>query len=283
MSFMITGITGTLGQRIARKLLARGNFVVGYSRDEYKQQRLASELSQYRETLRLYLGDIRDRDRLVEASRHANWIYHCAALKHVDKLEENPEEAIQTNIYGTMNVLHAQRINEVDGVILASTDKAVFPINAYGKSKALAEDLVLRGPIGNTVCRYGNVLGSRGSVLQTFVDSLKNEKTVRITDSKMTRFWWLAEDAAEFVLSSAGSRDSIRIPTLRAANIMRVAGAVAKLLGVSGFKVETVGIRRGEKLHEWLDQFTCSNHENLQMTDNELESLIEKALAEEKA
>lgn len=257
----ITGITGTLGQMVTKILMHRGCSVVGYSRDEQKQRVLRQELVNYPVEFEnnpmdvtLYLGDVRDAERLEEATRGVDILFHFAALKCVDTLEENPEEAVATNVYGTQNVLHAQRVNYIPRVVLASTDKAVYPINAYGASKKLAESLVLRNP-NNVVCRYGNVLGSRGSVLPMFVAALKSGKDpiVGITDKRMTRFWTTVERAANFVINTGIAKPGgLYTPQIEAAPVVRVLDAVAENLGVQAYAFREIGIRAGEKLHECL-------------------------------
>lgn len=277
MNIFISGITGTLGQTVMRMLMARGHRIIGYSRDEQKQKLLPRF-----EGLTLYLGDIRDQKRLLEATREADLIMHFAALKMVDVIEENPEEAIETNVIGTQNILHAQRANGIDRVVLASTDKAVYPINAYGASKMLAERLVLRNQ-ANVVCRYGNVLGSRGSILPMLVNSLRNNNTAAITHKSMTRFWITAEKAASFVISSAldTSSGGLKVPDIQSAQVMRVIDAVADHLGITAYSIEDIGIRPGEKIHEDLlseiegGPLTSRDKE---MSDSELNNLVAEAM-----
>ncbi len=249
MKIFISGVTGTLGQMVSSMLVARGHEVVGYSRDEQKQAKMPKH-----DMLTLYLGDVRDRDRVIEATRDCDLIMHFAANKMVDILEHNPEEALHTNVIGTQNILHAQRVNGIDRVVLASTDKAVYPINIYGASKMAAERLVLRNP-NNVVCRYGNVLGSRGSVLPMFVKTLQAEDPyAEITDIKMTRFWITAERAAGFVISTAldDSACGLKIPRIESAKVSCVIDTVAEILDVKGFIVHETEIRPGEKIHECL-------------------------------
>lgn len=272
MKALVTGFTGTLGSNLLPLLYEFFDEVIGYSRDELKQQQYPKH-----EKLTMYLGDVRDRDRLQEASRGVECIFHLAALKHVDKLEENPEEAIATNVMGTMNVLHCQRMNEIPKVVMASTDKACRPINTYGKSKAIAEDLVLRNP-NNVVCRYGNVAASRGSVIPKFMDSIKKENKIYLTHSDMTRFWIIPKAAANFVhLSSALS--GLQIPRMRACSVKRLALMVAKMMHVDGVEIENIGLRPGEKIHEDIQplpdgSYLSSNNPNIQMDDRELEDFI---------
>lgn len=239
----ITGITGSLGSIVSKKLLAGGETVIGFSRDECKQSSFPKHSN-----LILYLGDIRDQARLVEASRGAKLFYHFAALKHVDMLEENPEESIATNVLGTQNVLHAQRVNKIPRVVLASTDKAAFPVNVYGASKFISERLILRNP-NNTVCRYGNVLASRGSVVEKFVKSLRERNAIEFTDPNMTRFWITLDEASNFVM---GSGKGLNIPVMRSAPIHLVASAIAEILNIKAYDTRMVGSRPGEKMHECL-------------------------------
>lgn len=267
MRAFITGITGTLGTEVTRILLAENHEVIGYSRDEQKQR-----VFKYRDKCTMYLGDVRDKDRLLEASRGADIIFHFAALKCVDSLEENPEESVATNIIGTQNVLYAQRINGILKVCFASTDKAVSPINVYGMCKGISEKLVLRNP-SNVVCRYGNVIGSRGSVIPMFEKTLRDDQLVNITSTEMTRFWIKIEDAAEFVFHSGLTKCGLQIPFMKAASVVRVANAVANKVGVNPYRILHVGVRPGEKLHERLQQGLDSFHCD-QYTDQELMEMI---------
>lgn len=262
---------------VSGMLLARGHHIIGYSRDEQKQA-----LVKPCENLTLYLGDIRDQDRLVEATRGVDIIMHFAALKMVDKIEENPEEAIFTNIIGTQNVMHAQRTNRIKKVLLASTDKAVLPINAYGATKLLSERLILRNP-NNVVCRYGNVLGSRGSVLPMFVSSLKSDAMAYVTDRKMTRFWITADRAASFVIECAlGSHQGLQIPTLASSTLPDLVDAIATNLRLTEYGITEIGVRAGEKFHECLQ----SEYESLNgvfsndslMKPEQLELMVAEAM-----
>lgn len=247
MKVLISGHTGTLGKQVTQLLLSDGNEVVGYSRGELLQAQLpwANKITQY-------IGDVRDRRRIVEACRGVDLIYHFAALKRVDALETCPEEAIKTNITGTENILHAQRILGIPRVLLSSTDKAVHPINSYGASKFLAERLVMRNP-NNVVCRWGNVLGSRGSVVLDFADSLHKEGTIRITDKRCTRFWIRPEDAAIFVyLSSKRPIGGLCIPKMKAYPVIKLGLLIGDLLENPPKHVNEIGLRPGEKIHEIL-------------------------------
>ena len=288
MRVLITGVSGTLGQAVTKELINRGNIgIVGYSRDELKQAQLP-----HKDKITLYVGDVRDQSRLVEASRDIDVIFHFAALKRVDTLEANPEEAYKTNILGTDNVLHAQRVNGIKRVVLSSTDKGAYPINVYGCTKQIAEALVLRNP-ANVVCRYGNVLASRGSVIPSFVDDVKNGNTVKITDIRMTRFFIRIEDAARFVVDSGLSFYSqfqheqnfsesyadpkktggLKIPSMKGCRISDVAKAIGVILDKPVF-FQDVGIRPGEKINECLRMA----HEGIEVHSNTSDQFTEQEL-----
>ncbi len=249
MKIFITGITGSLGTEVTKQLLAHEPSVqiFGYSRDEQRQQKFIKD-----PRITLILGDVRDRERVLESTRNMDIIFHFAALKHVDLLEANPEESIKTNVEGTENILHAQRLNHIPRVVLSSTDKAALPINTYGFCKALAEKLVLRNQ-NNVVCRYGNVLASNGSVVPIFVRSLLRDNQVNLTDKKMNRFFIRLEDAAQFVLlCGLEGPGGLHIPPMKSARMTDVAQTIAKVLEITKYKTNVVGIRPGEKLTECL-------------------------------
>lgn len=257
MRAFVSGITGTLGQELLKLLLKDDSVesVIGYSRCELKQKQIPQH-----EKLTLYIGDVRDQARLLEATRKVDVIYHLAALKHVDTLELNPEEAIKTNVNGTVNILHCQRMNRIGRVVFTSTDKAVFPINAYGMSKALAEKLVLRNP-ANIVCRYGNVMASRGSAIPLIVEAMMNGEPVKITDPVMTRFWLLPSEAASFVKNAIGGNDGplpVRIPVMPACSMATLVEQIAKALGITDYGMDIIGARPGEKVHEAIDNMRTS-------------------------
>lgn len=249
MRILITGITGSLGTAVTKELLQSlpKVQVFGYSRDELRQKQFMKD-----PRVTLILGDVRDKERMLESARKMDLIFHFAALKHVDLLEDNPEESIETNIRGTQNILHAQRIHKIPRVVLSSTDKAALPINVYGSSKALAEKLVLRNK-NNVVTRYGNVLASNGSVVPTFVQSLERGNKIEITDADMSRFWIRLEDASRFVIKSAVEiPGGLKIPDMKAAKTIEVGLAIAEILGKKNPTIVHVGRRPGEKLSECL-------------------------------
>jgi FlaA1/EpsC-like NDP-sugar epimerase len=247
---LITGVTGTLGTTLVRLLLQDENLdeIVGISRDEQKQRQIPTHPK-----LKLRLADIRDPASVQRAlgSDPVDYIFHLAALKCVDTLEYHPYEAFQTNVVGTQNMVD---IAEQYGAKLTftSTDKACYPINAYGQSKALAEKIVLNA--GHTVCRYGNVIGSRGSFLPSLILSLKTEGKAYLTHPNMTRFWMSAGQVALFVRDAGReSKGGLKVPEgLRACDMPTFIKAVASFCGVEKYEVEEIGVRPGEKFHETL-------------------------------
>lgn len=260
-NILITGGTGSFGQTYIRQALQNPELdrLVVYSRDELKQHHMRADgLTDPR--LRYFIGDVRDRDRLRRAMHTINTVIHAAALKQVDTAEYNPLEAKKTNIDGTANVIDAALDADIQKVMLLSSDKAVDPTNLYGATKLVAEKLVVdanaytgdSGPRFAAV-RYGNVLGSRGSVLHTFQTQHAAGQPLTITDPHMTRFWLTLQQAARFVTDCLDTMTGgeIFIPKLEAATISDLAHAV------SDNDTVIVGARPGEKLHETL----ISQHE----------------------
>lgn len=257
-SILITGGTGSFGKQFVQELFENYNpkKVVIYSRDELKQYEMAQMFPDAKyPAIRFFIGDVRDLDRLTVALREIDIVIHAAALKHVPIAEYNPMECIKTNVLGAENVVRASIENKVKKVVALSTDKAANPINLYGASK-LASDKVfvaannISGSIGTrfSVVRYGNVIGSRGSVVP-FFNKLREEgvKKVPITDPRMTRFWITLQQGVNFVLSSletmrGGEIFVPRIPSMKITDL-------ADIL-LPGIEHEIVGIRPGEKLHE---------------------------------
>lgn len=257
-SILITGGTGSFGKKFTKEILA--NFspsrLIIYSRDELKQYEMAQEFSEKdHPSLRYFIGDVRDRDRLTMAMREVDYVIHAAALKHVTVAEYNPTECIRTNIDGAENVVRAALDNGVKKVIALSTDKAANPINLYGASK-LASDKIfvsannLSGSIGTrfSVVRYGNVMGSRGSVIPFFQKLIdENADFLPITDERMTRFWITLQQGVDFVLSSFEmmTGGEIFVPRIPSMKMTDLATAMAP-----NMEQKIVGIRPGEKLHE---------------------------------
>ena len=261
---LVTGGTGSFGRRFIETVLSRAEprKVIVYSRDELKQSEMQIDLAERfgPETLarmRFFLGDVRDRERLILALRGVDIVIHAAALKQVPAAEYNPSECIHTNIMGAENVVWACLTNRVKQVVALSTDKACNPINLYGATK-LASDKTfvaannLSGDIGTrfSVVRYGNVVGSRGSVAPFFQRLIARGATeLPITDPRMTRFWITLNEGVDFVLSSLGamSGGEIFVPKIPSMKMTDLAAAMAPDLAV-----RIVGIRPGEKLHEMM-------------------------------
>ena len=257
---LITGGTGSLGQALTRRLLqSKIKTVRIYSRNESKQIEMESEFDDKR--LRFFVGDVRDSERLFTALEDVDIVFHAAALKHVPKIEYNPFEAIKTNVIGSQNVIDNSLRQNLEKVICIGTDKAVSPLNTYGATKLLMEKLFVsannylnREKYRTTfhAVRYGNVLGSSSSVIPKFIQKIKSDKPIQITDPAMTRFSITMDAALDLILNSAkiGKGSEIFVPNLKAYNIMDVKSALFDLLKETS--VETIGIRPGEKLHETL-------------------------------
>ena len=264
---LITGGTGTFGRAMVRHLLTMRDVrqVIVFSRDEYKQSEMAREFADKR--LDFFIGDIRDRTRLMRAFHQVNIVIHAAALKQVPALEYNPSEAIETNIIGTKNVIDASLERDVERVLFISSDKAVQPINLYGATKMCAERLAVaansyRGRTGKTlisVVRYGNVIGSRGSLVE-LIEKQKQTGTLSLTDERMTRFWLHIEDIMKLVTKILGTMEGgeIFVPKMSSLRIEDVMRELAPRC-----KIQVTGIRPGEKLHEIL----ITEHEALRTKD----------------
>ena len=230
-----------------------------FSRNESKQIEMENAIKDDR--IRFFLGDVRDLERLKRATEDVDLVFHAAALKHVPKIEYNPFEAIKTNVVGSQNVIDACLTNNVEKVVCVGTDKAVSPLNTYGATKLLMEKLFvsannyLNREKYRTIflaVRYGNVLGSSGSVIPKFIEQIMANKPVTITDPKMTRFSITMDEALDFIFNATkmGKGSEVFVPKLRAYNIYDVKNALTELLSDTGEKI--VGIRTGEKLHETL-------------------------------
>lgn len=254
-SVLITGGTGSLGKALVNKLLTETSArrVAIFSRDELKQQQMREELGND-DRLRWFLGDIRDLDRLKRALHNVDFVIHTAALKQVDTGEYNPMEFIKTNVLGSQNVIDASIETGVQRIVALSTDKASSPINLYGATKLTADKLFIAAnnyghSYGTTfsVVRYGNVMGSRGSVIPFFKNLAEQGKPIPITDLRMTRFWISIEEAVRFVFDSLEimTGGELYVPKIPSMKIVDLAAAVAP-----GAKLEQVGMRPGEKLHE---------------------------------
>ena len=257
---LITGGTGSLGNALTQRLLEQGVDTIRiFSRNESKQLEMESKFND--ERLRFLIGDVRDYERLERAVEDIDIVFHAAALKHVPVIEYNPFEAIKTNILGSQNVINACLHENVDRAICIGTDKAVSPLNTYGATKLLMEKLFVtaknylkkeRHQTKFIALRYGNVLGSSGSVIPKFIDQIKNKEKLTITDSSMTRFSISMNEVLDFILKATeiGKGSEIFVPKLKAYSILDVKDALFELLGKT--EEQIVGIRPGEKLDEVL-------------------------------
>jgi UDP-N-acetylglucosamine 4,6-dehydratase len=254
-SVLVTGGAGSFGRKFVEMLLKkhRPARLAIFSRDEWKHSQMRADLDH--PSLRWFIGDVRDRDRLYRALEQVDVVIHAAALKQVPAAEYNPFEAVQTNVLGAQNVIDACIDKGVSRVIALSTDKACNPINLYGATKLCSDKLFVAGNfyVGKkrtlfSVVRYGNVVGSRGSVIPLFREQAKTG-TITITDERMTRFWITLEEGANFVIRCVEQMHGgeIFVPKIPSMNIMELAAVVAP-----GCRKKVVGIRPGEKLHEVL-------------------------------
>ena len=260
----ITGGTGTFGYEITKVLLNnyKPKKLIIFSRDEFKQYNMKQVFPENKyNNIRYFIGDVRDYERLLTATKNVDLLFHAAAMKQIDTVEYNPLEAIKTNIYGTENVIKAAIENNVKKVIAVSTDKSVSPANLYGATKLCLEKLIIHanlmaganGPIFS-VLRYGNVLNSRGSVVPLFLKQKEN-KLFTITDTRMTRFTLTIEQAIIFVLNSTTLMigGEIFVPKLPSYNILQLANCIEPEA-----EIKIIGKRPGEKLHEAMISVTDS-------------------------
>jgi UDP-glucose 4-epimerase len=255
---LITGGTGSFGNAVLRRFLDSDLREIRIlSRDEKKQDDLRKKYKS--EKLKFYIGDVRDYLSVLNAVRGVDFIYHAAALKQVPSCEFHPLEAVKTNVLGTENVLEAAINCGVERVVCLSTDKAVYPINAMGISKAMMEKVAVAKArsSGNTVInvtRYGNVMASRGSVIPLFTQQIRAGQAITITDPNMTRFMMTLDDAVDLVLFAFehGKPGEVFVQKASAATIETLAKALTSLLGVPGHPINVIGTRHGEKLYEAL-------------------------------
>ena len=252
---LVTGGTGSFGRQFVKTVLAtsRPRKLIVFSRDELKQYEMAQEFNAPQ--MRYFIGDVRDRERLIQAFDGVDFVVHAAALKHVPIAEYNPLECIKTNIHGAENVIAAAIATGVDKVVALSTDKAANPINLYGATKLASDKLftAANNVVGArrtrfSVVRYGNVVGSRGSVVPLFRRMITDgAKTLPITDERMTRFWITLQQGVDFVVRSFERMHGgeIFVPRIPSSKIVDLAEAIGP-----GVQRKIVGIRPGEKLHE---------------------------------
>ncbi len=256
-NILITGGTGSFGKKFVKKVLKDFNpkKVIVYSRDEYKHYLMQKDFVKYKDKLRFFIGDVRDKERLYRAFDGVDIVVHAAALKHVPLMEYNPIEAVKTNIGGAENIINAAIDRGVEKVIALSTDKAVNPVNLYGATKLVSDKLFVAAnayagakKTRFSVVRYGNVAGSRGSVIPFFMKLVKEgAKELPITDFRMTRFWITLDEGIDLVFkaieeSKGGEIYVSKIPSFKIVDLAKAICPECKL--------KEVGIREGEKLHE---------------------------------
>lgn len=268
-TLLITGGTGSFGNAVLNRFLETDYFseIRIFSRDEKKQDDMRILLKN--EKLKFYIGDVRDYNSVEKAMRGVDYVFHAAALKQVPSCEFFPLEATKTNVFGTQNVIDAAEYNNVVKVICLSTDKAAYPINAMGISKALMEKVAVaaaRNCKNTTVCltRYGNVMASRGSVIPLFLNQINNNETITITDPKMTRFLMSLDEAVELVLFAFehGNQGDLFVNKAAACTIGDLAQALIELCNADN-EVKIIGTRHGEKLYETL----CTREEMVKAED----------------
>lgn len=257
-TLLITGGTGSFGNAVLRRFLDSDLREIRIlSRDEKKQDDMRKKYGSSK--LKFHIGDTRDYQSVLNAVRGVDFIFHAAALKQVPSCEFHPMEAVKTNVLGTENTLEAAINSDVERVVCLSTDKAVYPINAMGISKAMMEKVAVaksRASNGTVICatRYGNVMASRGSVIPLFTNQIRAGQPVTITDPEMTRFMMTLDDAVDLVLYAFehGNPGEIFVQKAPAATIRTLATALTGLLGVPDHPIHTIGTRHGEKLFEVL-------------------------------
>lgn len=256
---IITGGTGSFGKQVLKRFLSTNVSEIRiFSRDEKKQEEMRLQLNNNK--LKFYIGDVRDYDSIRQAMKGVDYVFHAAALKQVPSCEFYPLEAVRTNVFGAENVMSAAIASGVQKVVVLSTDKAVYPINAMGLSKALMEKFMVAKArmqnVGETVLcatRYGNVMASRGSVIPLFVSQLKAGKPLTVTDPNMTRFLMSLDDSVDLVLHAYehGRQGDIFVQKAPASTIGDLAQALKEILGRDN-PVRIIGTRHGEKLYESL-------------------------------
>lgn len=270
-TLLITGGTGSFGNAVLNRFLNTDHFseIRIFSRDEKKQDDMRNQLKS--DKLKFYIGDVRDYASIERAMRGVDYVFHAAALKQVPSCEFFPMEAVKTNVMGTQNAIDAAVANKVSKIICLSTDKAAYPINAMGISKAMMEKVAVASSrtIPNndtTVCltRYGNVMASRGSVIPLFLNQIKTGQTLTITDPNMTRFLMSLDEAVELVLFAFehGNQGDLFVNKAPAGTIGDLAQALKELSNATN-EIKVIGTRHGEKLYETL----CTREEMIKAED----------------
>ncbi|MBV7545346.1 polysaccharide biosynthesis protein [Pseudomonas sp. PDM26] len=268
-TLLITGGTGSFGNAVLKRFLDTDITEIRiFSRDEKKQDDMRKRYASPK--LKFYIGDVRDYQSILNASRGVDFIFHAAALKQVPSCEFHPMEAVKTNVLGTENVLEAAIQNQVKRVVCLSTDKAVYPINAMGISKAMMEKVMVAksrnvDETKTVICgtRYGNVMASRGSVIPLFIGQIRAGQPLSITDPNMTRFMMTLADAVDLVLYAFehGNNGDLFVQKAPAATVETLALALTSMLGQPEHPIQVIGTRHGEKLYEALlsrEEMACA-------------------------
>lgn len=268
-ALLLTGGTGSFGNAVLKRFLdTEIQEIRIFSRDEKKQDDMRKRYASPK--LKFYIGDVRDYQSILNATRGVDYIFHAAALKQVPSCEFHPMEAVKTNVLGTENVLEAAIQNEVKRVVCLSTDKAVYPINAMGISKAMMEKVMVAksrnvDETKTVICgtRYGNVMASRGSVIPLFIEQIRSGKPLTLTDPNMTRFMMTLADAVDLVLYAFehGNNGDLFVQKAPAATVETLAKALTDLLGKPDHPIQVIGTRHGEKLYEALlsrEEMACA-------------------------
>lgn len=279
MKVLVAGGTGSLGEATISRLIQSNHTPICFSRDEAKQKELTAKYG-----IQCVIGDIRDKYSLDKTMQifKPEAVFHFAALKHVDTMEIFPEESVKTNITGSLNVFDSAEENGARYCVFSSTDKATDPINVYGCSKYIAERIALRRNLYSktifSVYRWGNVVGSTGSILPIWAKAISEGKTITLTHEEMTRFWIKIGDAVDFILSNFMFRSSyVRIPKVRSSKMTMAIEALEEIIGKKA-KIKITEPRPGEKLHESLTS-VHDTHDQVDSYDPKLlmnkEELIE--------
>jgi len=264
---LITGGTGTIGQHLVRRILQDKPAVIRiFSRDEYKQFEMQQSLFEYNKTLRYLIGDVRDAERLSRAMEGIDYVFHLAAMKHVPACEYNPFEAVQTNVIGTQNVIQAAVTNKVKKVLFTSSDKAISPTNTYGATKLMAERIISaaeyqKGPKSTifSSVRFGNVMGSRGSVIPLFKRQILEQGYINVTDMKMKRYMMTSSEAISLMLKAnemaqGGELFVLKMPVVHLSDLamVMIEQLKAKYALNCNVEIREIGLRPGEKMYEEL-------------------------------
>jgi len=263
---LITGGTGTIGQHLVKRILEDNPAVIRiFSRDEYKQFEMQQSFQAHLKKLRFLIGDVRDLPRLIRAMEDVDYVFHLAAMKQVPACEYNPFEAVQTNVIGTQNVIQAAMQTGVNKVLFTSSDKAVSPINTYGATKLMGERLISAAnfqkgskPTVFSSVRFGNVMGSRGSVIPLFKQQILEQRRITVTDLGMTRYMMTPNQAISLLLEAnrlavGGEVFVLKMPVVRLSDLVEIiVDEIGRRYSISDVKIDEIGLRPGEKMDEKL-------------------------------